>query len=1844
MEQHKRTKAVILHLSDLHFGWDGTELQGTDRTLALNGLLQCLRELAPEWKPNILTITGDIAWKGEQSDYKESKLWLQKLLEATELSTEALFLCPGNHDLKRSLAKTNSRPSTAKEADEVLSSKNVPEHFQKPFEDYISFCCEMGLHPYKIGDIELYLFGSRTLGEFNVICINSAWFSKDKEDKGKLWLGLPLIKHLEKNGHLPYPNASKDWPITIAILHHPKEWLHDHEIHAYSNRKNTFDYLAERCHVILSGHTHGEVRKADQIAEHAWHLFGGAAFAGASHFNSFRLIQISDNKAIYRSFEFDPKSTDNCWPQKGGAGELILGARTSGSLQKIDRQPTFDLQVYRSKAENDAKRFIDAKSRALKPFGKLPKTVPLLVSVEIEIRSPRISNKGKLISEGKKERNLLPLFKATRQHRRTLLLGDLGTGKSTLTGCLVTETMKTNDHLLAFIIPAKTLCHPQTITLKVLLEAVSQYFSDQIAPALASVDIESFLKQGIEICLVVDGLDEVSKDDASFILNQLAALVDHWSCIQVLATGRPVELQGVNYEDWKLLSTATLTDEDRLQLLKEEAIGEGRSRKEANDLSNLFLSKLRSTPTLYSLSNSPLSIRLLYPYLSGDGESATATLGDLFSNLIGDRLGHWAAKDGKQPASPNFEAKFPDIEFRTDLLSMIALRLQGRTGMPREEAFTLLKSFIKKQSYSDEHVLAKEALDFYVQSGILAADGQLQFKIQPFFEYLCGVGLMNLWQRPTESIPWLETSHWRIVSFAASAIRKRGLIEELKPELVQFLDTLIIKERNTAAASYIVSESKNESIAKTFIKKADAIGPRPLHIFWEERQQSAKSLAESIILAGQIGFDWFYSHYLDPRYPFVFAGSAVPEAVFTNWAYLRYDSITDHERKSLKSLVRPHIEAGTFQLHSIIPILSTLIPEAFTLHEKLWYCAQLLNKDLFAKQTEEILSDAVNSEHKQLVNDILLKISSVPAVNLWFKLNPGRPIAKVAKTAIKALGSARQETEHRELVENCISRIGSDGWKRLLRWCLFDSDSHISAGASIGLYKLGERSLPILGEPLLRAMHDGGYVPESESILTKLICDGGNKAVRWLSERIASKRSGSIDSAHSGWWRILLSQLESIKKGGPEILASCMGSIGPFLMPRHSEVRQGFKDLLQGTHGKLYYKQLREQLFDMDPEIRHGAALILLITDPQNESHALETIIRSVSVKEISDWHELYGFLLSLKFGSTVLSYIESKLNEFDSSAATYALAILHKNDFQLDDASFGKLVQGLLGNVFLRHEVPELEKSVFGSVDALKPIKTIIEKRIDWTSQYSAGKILQYHNQNISEQLRARCNTIILEGSLLDGQKLNREIEKIKTNNSYSQIVEEVSADITKKNGKRPLIALINKAIGVSTAWEDVVWRILCDDSGLSSEMESGGQWLLDHGRSNLDHGRAIGKAAGKFLKDPRVRQTRYGETVQWLTLLADEFVGLSKERIEKALLHGNVIKDSVTCALIARLGNAPEGFNRRKQSTDVPLPSELQSDSAVFADYDHLQEFARESKKFHPDVCNVLEEMSLQPELSTEQQKAIANEGTNGIFIASALSFIYEQQPNPQYIIPVLLNFRPMAWGQKDPCQECLIRIWRNGQLIQIAADPKLRVELIKLLDKTIVNSERFGILVVASQLLALRGNLTKSQVSQVLEQYGRHPEYMDHYGLTSRLSSWLSQELSDEVKKAVIQALKRGISVLDSQSWDTPRGVKYDPCRFLLCSLAYWVFTNNLTDESVRVFWRGLKFMHIQPIESHDRFDPQIQPEALQELEKLEPIMLRVPSWILNQALKLGKDINDPVVRGLTKLFAVGQNEMK
>ena len=332
-------------------------------------------------------------------------------------------------------------------------------------------------------------------------------------------------------------------------------------------------------------------------------------------------------------------------------------------------------------------------------------------------------------------------------------------------------------------------------------------------------------------------------------------------------------------------------------------------------------------------------------------------------------------------------------------------------SMSVEKARLWLQNLLTSHGQSNRQVVANEALHFFRQSGIIFIDNELQFSIQPLFEFLCGYGVVTLWHDTSEAIPWLKPRHWRIVSFAATVLRRLDLIEHLRPRLLGFLEELLSDERNIPAASYIVSESQDTICAEAFIANLSAFGPRPLTLFYDDRHQSAPAIAEAIKLAGQVGFDWFFDHYLDPKYPIINTESRITSDILEQWAPVSIDKITDHEKARLSIIVKPHIAAGTFQLIDIIPLLAVIIPDVFDLDEKLWYCGKFLGQGLFTTRAEQYFREAFELGHSALVNDVLIKHarqgyeSAASCVGLWIKLNDNRPLPDIVKALVRARGS-----------------------------------------------------------------------------------------------------------------------------------------------------------------------------------------------------------------------------------------------------------------------------------------------------------------------------------------------------------------------------------------------------------------------------------------------------------------------------------------------------------------------------------------------------------------------------------------------------------------------------------------------------------------------------------------------------------------------------------------------------------------------------------------------------------------------------------------------------------------------
>lgn len=304
----------ILHLSDIHFGIEPTNdrlinnNQVAERELVLRGLKKKLKELDKEWEPDSLIISGDIAWRGKKGDYELAKVWLEELLQSLNINPNRMIVCPGNHDLDREIAKSRNVPRTSKDADQFLSNDDI-DGYKDYFNEFENFANEMKVVPYQLGSSKCFLSGIRIIDKFRFIILNSAWFSRGKEDCGNLWIGLPLIKLLDANDQI----TNDDDYINIGILHHPKECLAYDEIHTTSNRRNTYNYLAEMTHLILSGHVHAKPEKSDTLFGLSHLILGGSTYMDDNYENNCSIIRINKSNMEFDRTVLQYNPSDGKW-------------------------------------------------------------------------------------------------------------------------------------------------------------------------------------------------------------------------------------------------------------------------------------------------------------------------------------------------------------------------------------------------------------------------------------------------------------------------------------------------------------------------------------------------------------------------------------------------------------------------------------------------------------------------------------------------------------------------------------------------------------------------------------------------------------------------------------------------------------------------------------------------------------------------------------------------------------------------------------------------------------------------------------------------------------------------------------------------------------------------------------------------------------------------------------------------------------------------------------------------------------------------------------------------------------------------------------------------------------------------------------------------------------------------------------------------------------------------------------------------------------------------------------------------------------------------------------------
>lgn len=337
----------ILHLSDLQFGITATSSKKNavairERKLVLEKkLLNHLQNKIPrDWMPDIIVISGDLAWSGSKSDYEKFGNWLKKLLGVLDVPIQNVILCTGNHDISSLAAKANSkdREDYIKRGDKGSDNKGYQELINKVnkelipdasegniyerFNEFLSFCkgeidSEIAIMPLENilpeKSESRYLYGYRDILGLRFNVLNTSWYCGDNvkkesssSDKNFLWIGEQFVKDLTQN-------LERNDKYSVTVFHHPFDWLNPKEGDDNATVKKK---LLKFSDIILCGHVHTKVGEPTFEHNRAQIFQSGALWEGVDYTYESRIIKINKRTGLIKQCTIEYNAQEEEWENK----------------------------------------------------------------------------------------------------------------------------------------------------------------------------------------------------------------------------------------------------------------------------------------------------------------------------------------------------------------------------------------------------------------------------------------------------------------------------------------------------------------------------------------------------------------------------------------------------------------------------------------------------------------------------------------------------------------------------------------------------------------------------------------------------------------------------------------------------------------------------------------------------------------------------------------------------------------------------------------------------------------------------------------------------------------------------------------------------------------------------------------------------------------------------------------------------------------------------------------------------------------------------------------------------------------------------------------------------------------------------------------------------------------------------------------------------------------------------------------------------------------------------------------------------------------------------------------
>ena len=241
----------ILHITDLHYT---NQIGGrTKQKKLLDNFFNDLEKNVNE--VDFVIFSGDLVQRGDKiEDFELARVnFLERIVAVTKINKDNVFICPGNHDIDRSVVSKSLIKYLDEEIDdndklnEIFKQNNTDLiNSHKPLENYRNFVnnyfkeCSNSLDHVE----EMYSTHIRNTssGKIGFVCLNTAWRSVGINDDNNLLY--PLSKVDEALDRI----LSCD--IKIVLHHHPLKDLRPWNLYKIE------DLLHKRFDFMLSGHIH----------------------------------------------------------------------------------------------------------------------------------------------------------------------------------------------------------------------------------------------------------------------------------------------------------------------------------------------------------------------------------------------------------------------------------------------------------------------------------------------------------------------------------------------------------------------------------------------------------------------------------------------------------------------------------------------------------------------------------------------------------------------------------------------------------------------------------------------------------------------------------------------------------------------------------------------------------------------------------------------------------------------------------------------------------------------------------------------------------------------------------------------------------------------------------------------------------------------------------------------------------------------------------------------------------------------------------------------------------------------------------------------------------------------------------------------------------------------------------------------------------------------------------------------------------------------------------------------------------------------------------------------------